>query len=152
MNVVTNACHILHFRLWKSNHLLTNSCWSAIFLPCIFICYTSIQYDKLKLFYGKDMAYRVKDMDPFFSLLIVITSINMYIKTKKIKRFFSLVLYYSPRVFCPSCKIHQGAFFHLVTFWPRGFCPKGLLSVSRVIWMFEMQNVQSLFVRLTYSQ
>jgi len=35
------------------------------------------------------MTYRVKDMDPFclvFSVLIVFTSINMYIKNKRAQR------------------------------------------------------------------
>ena len=34
----------------------------------------------------------------------------------------------SSRGFCPSCKIHQGSFVYFDIFWPRGFCPQGLLS------------------------
>jgi len=52
----------------------------ALLLYVYHVCY--LQYNKLKQ-YGKDMAYRVKDMDPFclvfFSVLVVITSINIHI-------------------------------------------------------------------------
>ena len=58
---------------------------------------------------------------------------------KFIKGLFSTLTFFDPggyvlRGFCLPCHfltqglLSSGAFVHLVTFWPRGFCPQGLLS------------------------
>jgi len=68
----------------------------------------------------------------------------MYIKNKK--TFFSFLLNYSPMGFCPSCKIHPGAFVLVVKFIQgllptlslfdpgvsvlMGFCPYSILLLS----------------------
>jgi len=97
-------------------------------------------FNKLKQ-YGKGMTYRVKEMYSLclvFTVFIVITSINMYVKIK-IQTLFSFFLYCLPGEFFPSCKLHSGFFVLVLTFIQgllptlslfdpgafvlRGFCP-----------------------------